>query len=382
MDGADVRHAIGLEPADAVRYLQGKGAAVTGGWTQWLDGEHARAFTVANVAKLDVVTDIHASLVQALKDGKTVSQWRDDLIPTLQAKGWWRRDATGQQLQDAGRVDAGTGVIAKGLTPQRLSTIYRTNMQSAYMSGRYQQMVAQASSRPFWQYVAVLDARTRPAHRALNGRVFRFDDKGWQSFYPPCGYNCRCRVRAYNQREVTQRKLEVGSTDGDLQDVQVPLRDGTTATVTRYKGPSMGPKGFQPDPGFSNNPAQSTWMPRLGDRPTPLSEAFVRQVVAGPAFEQFVAARGGLQGNFPVGVVAGRADTGVYLASEQLAAGVGRSVPMQRLQLLPDLVGVGRQADNGALQLVEADGLLEGRLEEVDGLLQVVALSWQPQVAP
>jgi SPP1 gp7 family putative phage head morphogenesis protein len=696
MDGADVRHAIGLEPADAVRYLQGKGAAVTGGWTQWLDGEHARAFTVANVAKLDVVTDIHASLVQALKEGKTLSQWRDGLIPTLQAKGWWRRDGTAQQLQDAGRVDAGTGVIAKGLTPQRLSTIYRTNMQSAYMSGRYQQMVAQASTRPFWQYVAVLDARTRPAHRALNGRVFRFDDKGWQSFYPPCGYNCflpgtqvqgqitgalkawyageaveistakgnrlrvtinhpvltsrgwitagelregddlisnsgmlnafvpvvvnnqepppfvedvfeslacdvlrvvdvapddlhgdarfvnrqihiagsyaalanegeasgtqalkqgplfganvvagveplgtkgaalghpilpqsiqlqnapnigvvatkhrsdlttgkqgiliqrahalfefgvavsrglpgitelssdeirvlldalpldplgfssapqlyaallqkasdglaaetlvfrelletgpseialdqvvgirrfnwsghvydfstvsgllfangilvhncRCRVRNLNARDLTRQGVEIESTDGHLQEVQVPLRDGTTATVTRYKGPSMGAKGFQPDPGFSNNPAQSTWMPRLGDRPTQLSDAFVRQVVAGPAFEQFVQARGALQGNFPVGVVAGRADTGVYLASEQLAAGVGRSVPLQRLQLLPDLVSVGRQADNGALQLAEADGLLEGRLDEVDGLLQVVALSWSPKAAP
>jgi uncharacterized protein with gpF-like domain len=94
MDGVDVKHAIGLEPADAVRYLQGKGATVTGGWTDWLQGQHATAFTVANVAKLDVVSDIQASLVDALKSGKTLEQWRTDLIPTLQAKGWWRREST------------------------------------------------------------------------------------------------------------------------------------------------------------------------------------------------------------------------------------------------------------------------------------------------
>ncbi len=381
MDGAAVSHAIGLEPADAVRYLRGKGAAVTGAWTDWLDGQHAQAFTVANVAKLDVVTDIHASLVQALNDGQTLSQWRENIIPTLQAKGWWRRDATAAQLQAAGRVDA-QGVIAKGLTPHRLQTIYQTNMQSAYMSGRYQQQVAQASSRPFWQYWAVLDGQTRPAHRAMHGRIFRFDDPGWRSFYPPCGYRCRCRVRTYNQREMDKRGLQVDRTAGQLQDVQVPLSNGTTATVTRYTGSGMGPKGFQPDPGFNSNPGQSTWMPRLGERPTQLSDAFVRQVVAGPAFERFVQARGQLQGNFPVGTVTGRADAGVYLASEQLAAGMARDVPLARMQLLPDLVSVGRQADNGALQLWEADGLLEGRLDEVDGLLQVVALSWSPRAAP
>lgn len=385
MDGSDVRHAIGLEPADAVRFLRGKGAAVTGNWTEWLDGEHARAFTVANVAKLDVVSDIHASLLEALQQGKTLQQWRNDLVPTLQAKGWWRREGSLQQLQAAGRVDANTGELAKGLTPARLSTIYRTNMQSAYMAGRYQAMVEQAGNRPFWQYVAVLDSKTRPGHRALHGRVFRFDDQGWRAFWPPCGYGCRCRVRAFNQRELDRKGLQVESTAGQLRDVQVPLRDGSTAMVTRYKAPGMPKPGFfQPDPGFNHNPGQSTWMPRLGDRPSPFSEAFVRQVVDGPAFERFVQARGELDGLFPVGVQAdaARKDLGVYLASEQLAAGMARSVPMERMRLLPDLVAVGQRADDGVVTLREADGLLQGRIIEVDGLLQVVGLFWMPRAAP
>lgn len=385
MDGADVKLAIGLEPADAVRHLQGKSAAVTGSWTEWLDGQHARAFTVANVAKLDVVSDIQASLVDALKTGKTLQQWRNELVPTLQAKGWWQREGTAEQLTAAGRVNTATGELAKGLTPARLSTIYRTNMQSAYMAGRYDQMVAQASSRPYWQYVAVLDARTRPAHRALHGRVFRFDDKGWQSFYPPCGYGCRCRVRAYNQREVDSRNLPVDSTDGDLSQVDVPLRDGGTATVTRLKAPGMAPPGFfQPDPGFSNNPAQSVWTPRLAGRPTALSDAFTRQFVAGPAFERFVQAQGRLQGNVPVGVQADvppTADPGVYLDSAELAAGVGRAVPLERMRLLPDLVAFGERTDAGQVRLVEDAGELQAQLSERDGALQVIGLSWSPRAA-
>lgn len=384
--GAQVKTAIGLEPADAVAHLRAKGAVVTGSWTEWLDGQHARAFTVANVAKLDVVIDIHDSLVKALESGQTLEQWRDELIPTLRAKGWWRRDGTAAQLVAAGRVDAATGEIAKGLNPYRLTTIYRTNMQSAYMAGRYQAMVQQASSRPYWEYVAVMDRRTRPAHAALNGRIFRFDDKGWQSFYPPCGYGCRCRVRSHSQRDVDRKGLPVASTDGHLSQVEVPLRNGGTATVTRYTAPGMGKPGYmQPDPGFDHNPAMSTWMPRLADKPPAVSDAFVRQVVQGPAFERFVKAQGKLEGVFPVGVQQGVADVatdpGVYLASEELAAGVGNSVSLERMRLLPDLVAVGEQLEGGVRRLMEPDGLLQATLAERDGLLRIVALSWAPGAA-
>jgi len=386
MDGTDVKFAIGLEPTEAVRYLQGKGVAVTGNWTQWLEGQHARAFTVANVAKLDVVSDIHTSLVEALKQGQTLDQWRDGLIPTLKAKGWWRREGTAKQLTDAGRVNQATGEIAKGLTAPRLKVIYETNMQSAYSAARYEQMVAGAARRPLWQWISLqYGLNRRPAHVAMHNRVFRYDDGLFKTVWAPCGYGCKCRMRAYTEREAQQRGLHVESTAGKLSQVTVPLRDGSMARVTRYTDPSFGAQRFfQPDPGFGHNPAASVWMPRLGDRPAALSSAFVRQAVAGPAFERFVGAKGKLQGSFPVGLLDDAkpgADPGVYLDSEELSAGVASTMALDRLRLLPDLVAVGKRLDDGSIALNEHDGQLLARLTDREGYTIVSGLSWNPRAA-
>lgn len=296
----DAVTAIGLAPEKAIAHLQAKGAQVTGPWTEWLDGQHARGFTVANVAKLDVLQDIQDSLAKALKGGQTLQQWKDGLVPELQRKGWWGREGTTAELQAAGRVDA-EGVIAKGLAPTRLKTIFQTNMQSAYMAGRYAEMVEDAEERPFWEYVAILDAKTRPAHRAMHGRIFRFDDAGWKSFYPPCGYGCRCRVRSHSQRDVTRRKLFVDSSEGKLELIDVPLRGGGTASVTRYVDKSLPGGRFQPDAGFSNNPGANAWQPTLASNDVQLSKRYVETAVQGPAFQRFVQA-GTPEGSFPVAV--------------------------------------------------------------------------------
>ena len=296
----DAVYAIGVPPDKAIAHLSAKKAQVTGPWHQWLDGQHARAFTAANVAKLDVLQDMQNSLTKALKGGQTLQQWKDGLVPELERKGWWGRKGTTAELQAAGRVDA-DGVIAKGLTPTRLKTIFQTNMQSAYMAGRYADMVEEAEERPFWQYVAILDAKTRPAHRAMNGKIFRYDDPGWKSFYPPCGYNCRCRVRNFSQTDVTRRKLQVDSTEGRLQEVEVPLRSGGTAAVTRYQDKSIPGGKFQPDAGFSNNPGLNAWQPTLAGNDVQLSARYVETAVQGPAFQQFVVAKTPA-GSFPVAI--------------------------------------------------------------------------------
>jgi SPP1 gp7 family putative phage head morphogenesis protein len=356
--------ATSLEPSDAIRFLQSKGAQVSGNWSQWLDGQHARAFTVANVTKLDVLQDIQASLSRALKDGQTLQQWKDGLIPELQRKGWWKRDATTQQLQAAGRVDA-QGVIAKGLTPHRLKTIFQTNMQSAYNAGRYEQQLEQAEERPYWEYIAILDSKTRPAHRALNGKVYRYDDPGWRAFYPPNGFGCRCRVRNSTRLELERRQIQVSSTEGKLREIQVPLKSGEVARVTRLVDKSLPGGRFQPDAGFSNNPGLNAWQPRLEPIDTQLSLRYVNTALQGPAFEQFV--QGRTQGTFPVAVLRPQdqarlgADTSVaYLSSQTVAKQATRhpELKIDDYRRIPDIVDQGEahtQGDNRLVFLFEGD---------------------------
>lgn len=49
--------------------------------------------------------------------------------------------------------------------------------------------------RPYWQYDAVNDSKTRPSHLAMDGRVFMADDPIWDTWFPPNGFKCRCTVK-------------------------------------------------------------------------------------------------------------------------------------------------------------------------------------------
>lgn len=250
---ADLAALFNLEPQVAVAYLRRKGYKLTWNWQEQIDAAHARAFTVAKVARLDVLQDIRSALEAALKGGQTLEQFKKNLIPTLQAKGWWGRQIV---------VDSKGGAeVAKLGSPARLATIYRTNMQSAYMAGRYQALAESTDSHPYWEYVAVMDARTRPSHAAMNGRVFRHDDPIWNTAWPPCGFNCRCRVRPRSERSLARDKIAWQSSTGKLRTVEVDAGiDKRTGEITKAQRTGLdvvNAQGkqvfFAPDAGFNFN---------------------------------------------------------------------------------------------------------------------------------
>jgi hypothetical protein len=84
----------------------------------------------------------------------------------------------------------------------------RTNLQTAYMAGRHRQALEQQSRAPWAQYMAIKDHRSRPAHAALHGQVFRLDSPAWAAISPPNGYNCRCSARYLSDRELEKRGLK------------------------------------------------------------------------------------------------------------------------------------------------------------------------------
>lgn len=253
MPTVDLAHAIGLEPAEAVAYFESKGYALGFKWQDvWAEAQ-ARAFTVAGVLRQDILQDVRSALGEAIKGGETLAQFQGRIQPVLEAKGWWGKGLV---------FDQETGEISgKALNPRRLKTIFQTNMQSAYQAGRFKQQLANAGLRPYWEYVAVLDNRTRPHHASQHGRVFRYDDPYWATFYPPNGWNCRCRVRTRSARDVERLGLTPSSSAGRLAEVdQIVDRQGNKRPAIAYKDPATD-KNFTADPGFGFNAGQVAMRP-------------------------------------------------------------------------------------------------------------------------
>ena len=257
MEGVSLSYALGLPPKDAISYLESKGAQITFDWKEVWQNAQAKAFTVAGVARLDVLEDIRGALKTALAEGKTQKWFAQQLEPVLRAKGWW-----GKRMETG--ADGKSRVVKMG-SPARLNLIYRQNMQTAYMAGRYKQMLENADNRPWWRYVAVLDQRTRPAHRLLNGRTFRFDDPFWSSHYPPNGWGCRCRVQALSDvgLEREGQVVELGQDRMVTREVELVDRRTGEATMRQVTGYKIGPATDAPtvwtDPGFSYNPGQAAY---------------------------------------------------------------------------------------------------------------------------
>lgn len=252
-DPAWLSAAFGMEPRDAVAFLKAKGLAVSDNWAEMLDEAHARAFTVARCAQLDVLRDIRSGLLDALREGKTFQQFKKELRPLLEKKGWWgTRKVTGP--------DGVERVVQLG-SDRRLKTIYRTNTQTAYMAGHMRSQMA-AKSIEYLQYDAVMDGVTRPAHRALNGRVYPKDDPVWASIYPPNGFNCRCRTRGLTKRDVERDGLNIESSSGNTLHRDAEIKTGGRVFKTRQTGVRVTLENGRPgvmwtDPGFNSSPLAS-----------------------------------------------------------------------------------------------------------------------------
>src|SRR5450830_817588 len=206
----DLQAVFGMAPADAIAYFERKGLKVSWDWQEVWRHANAQAFTVAKTTRLDVVSDIYNALSEDLKNGGSFPVFLDKLQPLLTAKGWWgKREQTNRQTGEIRTVTYGT--------PWRLETIYETNMQSAYMAGRYQGMMAAKQYAPWWEYSAVMDNRTRPEHAAMNGLVFRYDDPIWNTWYPPNGFRCRCRVIPRTDIEKQRGDFQTSNGAGRMQ---------------------------------------------------------------------------------------------------------------------------------------------------------------------
>ena len=201
MSGTDF--ALNLPPEKAISYIQSKKAVIRGDYDELYSKAKAKAVLISAMTDLDMTRDIYQSMIDAQKSGMPFSEWKKNVVAHFGRKGWIAGNEKGEFLL----VDPKTGEFFG--TPRRLEVIYRTNMQSAYAAQRYQQQRDNAVARPYWMYSAIMDARTRPSHSAMHGAVYRYDDRFWDTFYPPNGFNCRCYVRSLSERDIKRLKIDV-----------------------------------------------------------------------------------------------------------------------------------------------------------------------------
>lgn len=276
---------IGLEPKEAVDFLHQKKLLASKVFKKELyDSALARATTIARLDSLEMTKDIYASLESAVKNGTSFHQWKKDIMAEFERKGWvFAHDKQVSRGIDGKLLaDPKTGEYFG--TPRRLNTIYRVNTQAAYSAGRYQRLMDNVDNRPYWQYSAVGDNRTRPAHMALHGRIYRYDDPFWATFYPPNGFNCRCTVIALADRDLKRKGIDKpDDSSQNLVEIDRPAdKQGNVEKTVGFKLPDGSIRTT--DKGFDYNIGRLSYRPNLDLYPEKLAHQFAKVEMIGGEF--------------------------------------------------------------------------------------------------
>ena len=221
-------------------------------WSEVWQEQNIQAFTIAKMTSATLLDEVHQSLAKAMRTGQPFEEWRREAIRKLE--GRWLGRTQGElwdELPPAEKAKRQPPTEAERnqvIKESRLTTIFTTNMLSAYQAGRYQQLKESVEEYPYWRYKSMGDSHVRPAHRALNGKVFRADDPFWASHYPPNGFNCRCSVEPLDDYDLKLDGLKVER--GKMK----TERDEEGRERSVYIDAEG--KSYPTDPGWSYNPGE------------------------------------------------------------------------------------------------------------------------------
>ena len=224
---------------EQIAFFRNKRNVLTEAWTDVWEAEHDHAFMVAGANRIDLLVDLRAAVDKAIAEGTGLEAFRHDFDAIVAKYGW---------AYNGGRN-------------WRTRVIYETNLRTSYAAGRYAQLQALKSVRPFWRY-RHSDAvqHPRPMHLAWDGLVLAADDAWWNTHYPPNGWGCQCTVEALNARDLKRLGKDVPDTAPpvDMQQVLVGKNGPHPRQVET-------PAGV--DPGFGYAPGKSAF--ERGGAPKP-----------------------------------------------------------------------------------------------------------------
>ena len=281
--------ALNLPPEGALRYFDSLNLPLPANASEAVAQAATKARSIAGIYQQEIVADLLNSLRQSAAEGTPFATWRKNAMVMLRERGL-ALDKAGDMVQQS------TGeVVGTGLTRHRLQTIFQTQMTNARMASLWQKLQENKDARPYLQYSAINDARTRPAHRALDNVVYPIDDPFWDYFYPPNGFRCRCHVMALAPRDVARAGLTVShSSPEQFSEMVITNRKGQSHTRTRIT--LADGRSFTPDKGFDNNVGKNhlaqlgqLQMERAVDLPPRLASMAVGEALKDPAFSQAIA---------------------------------------------------------------------------------------------
>ncbi|TKJ11121.1 head morphogenesis protein [Halomonas sp. 15WGF] len=242
------------------------------------------AFVVAGATKADLLADLRGAVDDAISNGQSLGEFRQQFEEIVAKRGW-----TGW-----------TGEGSKAGRAWRTRLIYKTNLDTSYAAGRWQQMTDPdvVRLRPYWRYIHNTIENPRQQHQRWNNLVLRADDPWWQAHYPPNGFGCNCGVETLNERGL--RRLGKDGPDAAPNDGTYESVDNTTGEVVTV------PNGIQP--GWDYAPGQTATeraiaarLERLDSVEATIARQHVADLVEAPLFNRFW--NGEVRGEYPVAVV-------------------------------------------------------------------------------
>lgn len=211
-------------------------------WQDVFQAEHARAFAVAGVMRLDILALFRAEIERAVTEGKGLEAFRNAIRPQLVAKGWWG---------DIELTDPATGETRVGrFNERRLRLIYDVNLRQSHAAGRWASIERLKERFPFVTYRTMRDERVRAGHAEWDGVTLPVDHPFWKTHYPPNGWACRCSAFAVDEEGIAALRKA-----GVKVKLQAPEAKFTVFTSKSTAAVYRVPAGI--DPGFAYNPGQA-----------------------------------------------------------------------------------------------------------------------------
>ena len=202
---------INLPFQEGIADLYGRNPIFEDNWIE-LSKRYSEEQVFGIVRSIDEhTTDIvNIALARSLKEGRPKSEFID----------WFTKQ---ENIREATRAYA--------------DTVYRTNLVTAYNSGRTRQARRMPGFIVGFEYLSTRDSSQRRNHGMLHGLRAPTDSPYWNIFHPPLGYNCRCVIKPITRPEAERNNWL--NEDGRLRPWHPKM--GDSVTVQRLVSAGAGP---------------------------------------------------------------------------------------------------------------------------------------------